>query len=121
MGIATVEVIGLLGGGISVCSTVPQLYKCVRTGDTSALSWSMIVLFLISCVFTLVYGIILNHLAIYTTVSLTMAEYVCLAATKLYYEVYRHRPSLTLAEITHKTPNDNIEVCEITTLVCEEG
>lgn len=59
-----VEIFGMLGGGLTTISFIPQVVKTWKTRSTRDLSMGMFLLFTLGLVFWLVYGIYMNALPI---------------------------------------------------------
>ena len=59
-----VEIFGMLGGGLTTISFIPQVVKTWKTRSTRDLSMGMFLLFTLGLVFWLIYGIYMNALPI---------------------------------------------------------
>lgn len=57
LGLPLVEIIGLVAGFLSVCSTVPQSLKILKDKKTEAISTKMFVMLMMSYILWLVYGL----------------------------------------------------------------
>lgn len=55
-----VEIIGFIAAILSVICFIPQAFRVIKTKDTNALSFWMYLLSLLSVIFWLIYGIMLN-------------------------------------------------------------
>lgn len=53
-----VEYIGYLAAVLTIICLIPQVYKTVRTRDTSGLSWQMYALFMFVSILWYIYGYI---------------------------------------------------------------
>ena len=98
-----IELIGFIGGSIAAASNVPQIWKCLQTGNTSSISWSMIFIFIIGAVFSLIYGVLIEKIAIIATVSISIFEFLVLLSIKWYYEIYmKNTISHTFVKLDNK-------------------
>jgi len=59
-----VEIVGYIAAILSVICFIPQAIKIIVTKDTNALSFWMYFLFLLSVIFWLIYGLMLNSFPI---------------------------------------------------------
>jgi uncharacterized protein with PQ loop repeat len=81
------ELIGLLGGFISISAAIPQIYKCVLTQSTKDLSYvTNAVSYVGSCV-SMYYGVSIGHAAIVACSVYSILVNTTLLSTKLYFEV----------------------------------
>ena len=64
LGLPLVEIIGFIAGFLSVCSTVPQSLKILKSKETEAISTKMFVMLLTSYVLWLVYGLMSGAISI---------------------------------------------------------
>ena len=70
------EYAGLLGGIITTCGGVPQIYKIVKSKSAKDLSWGMLSMWFVGISLSFSYGVYTNQFAIYvpTTISFTMTN-----------------------------------------------
>jgi uncharacterized protein with PQ loop repeat len=85
------EWIGLVGGTISASSGVPQIIKTVRSKSTESFSWGLLVMTVIGCSISVVYGFLVQHPAIYITSIIALVTYKPILWMKIYYEIYLPR------------------------------
>lgn len=81
------ELIGLLGGFISISAALPQIYKCVLTQNTKDLSYVTNVVSYVGSSMGVYYGFAIGHMTIVACNSYSILVNTCLLSTKLYFEV----------------------------------
>jgi uncharacterized protein with PQ loop repeat len=81
-----IELVGLLGGFISISAAIPQIYKCVITRSTRDLSYvTNAVSYIGSCI-SMYYGISIGHEAIVACSAYAILVNTTLLSTKFYFE-----------------------------------
>jgi len=80
-----IEIVGLLAGLITTISSLPQLFKIVRTKKTRDISLGMFVLYFCGLVLWLAYGLLLGALPIILANLASMAIVAAILALKLKY------------------------------------
>jgi uncharacterized protein with PQ loop repeat len=80
------EVVGFVGGAISVSSGVPQIIKCIKTGQTKDLSYVTNFVSYIGSSVSMFYGFSIQHKAIVLINIYSMIVNSTLLGTKLYIE-----------------------------------
>ncbi len=83
------EAVGFVGGAISVSAGVPQILKCIRTGQTKDLSYITNVVSYIGSSVSIFYGVSIQHKAIVLINVYSMIVNSVLLGTKLYFEKSR--------------------------------
>jgi MtN3 and saliva related transmembrane protein len=83
---ASIESIGILSGLIGCLSIIPQIYKSYTSGSSQDLSTSTFILLYIAYTLAVIYGICINHIAVYLSDSVALILYVILHSTKIYNE-----------------------------------
>jgi MtN3 and saliva related transmembrane protein len=79
----SVELIGFASGMIGSLSILPQIYKSWVSGSSNDLSTNTIVLMYIALILAVIYGIMINHSAIYITNIFSCILYVILHGIKI--------------------------------------
>ncbi|WP_203229461.1 SemiSWEET family sugar transporter [Aureibaculum marinum] len=69
--INSIEIVGLVAGGLTTASFVPQVYKTYKSKSTDSLSLTMLIVFFIGIILWLIYGIYVNSIAMMLTNSIT--------------------------------------------------
>jgi MtN3 and saliva related transmembrane protein len=69
---STLEIIGFIAASLSVICLIPQAVKIIKTRDTEAISIWMYILFFLSIIFWLIYGVMLNNVPIIMKNTLAM-------------------------------------------------
>ncbi|RPD94618.1 hypothetical protein EGM88_11915 [Aureibaculum marinum] len=67
----SIEIVGLVAGGLTTASFVPQVYKTYKSKSTDSLSLTMLIVFFIGIILWLIYGIYVNSIAMMLTNSIT--------------------------------------------------
>ena len=80
------EVIGFVGGAISVSAGVPQIIKCIQTQKTKDLSYVTNCVSYIGSGISVYYGISITHKAIIFINIYSMIVNSILLITKIYFE-----------------------------------
>lgn len=80
------EVVGFLGGATSVSAGLPQLLKCIKSGNTRDLSYATNVVSYIGSSISMYYGISIGHEAIVLITVYSMIMNTLLLGAKLYFE-----------------------------------
>jgi MtN3 and saliva related transmembrane protein len=80
------EIIGLVAAIITTAAFLPQVFKTYKTKDTSGLSLSMYLSFLIGVILWLIYGVHLESLPMILANSVTVVSTLYLVAMKLKYK-----------------------------------
>jgi len=88
---ASYEWVGLVGGTISSLSGIPQIIKTLRSKSTESFSWGLLVMTIIGCSISVVYGFLVQHSAIYITSIIALITYKPILWMKVYYEIYLPR------------------------------
>lgn len=81
------EVLGFIGGTISVSAGVPQIIKCIRTGQTKDLSYFTNVISYIGSMISIYYGSSIKHDAIIFINVYSLVINSILFCIKVHYEV----------------------------------
>ena len=63
--IASIEILGLIAGGLTTASFVPQVYKTYKSKSADSLSLTMYTVFFVGIILWLIYGIYVNSIAMY--------------------------------------------------------
>jgi uncharacterized protein with PQ loop repeat len=77
------EALGLVSGAISVISVVPQIHRNFVTRSSKDISTTMIVLTYISMSLGILYGVLIQHAAVYISDSAILSLYVALHLVKM--------------------------------------
>lgn len=62
--IPAVEILGLVAGAFTAFTSLPQTYKIIKSKDAQSVSLLTFVMFHISCILWLIYGIIMASISI---------------------------------------------------------
>lgn len=81
------QVVGLIGGFISISAALPQVYKCILTGRTKDLTYATNVVSYIGSSMGVYYGFAIGHSTIVACNLYSILVNTCLLSTKLYFEV----------------------------------
>lgn len=81
------ELVGLVGGFISISAALPQIYKCVLTQNTKDLSYATNAVSYIGSSMGIYYGFAIGHITIVACNMYALFVNTCLLGTKLYFEV----------------------------------
>ncbi|MET2986171.1 SemiSWEET family sugar transporter [Aureibaculum conchae] len=84
--VASIEILGLLAGGLTTAAFVPQVYKTYKSKSADSLSLTMFMVFFVGIILWLIYGIYVNSLAMMVTNSITAALSLLLIYFKLTYK-----------------------------------
>ncbi len=85
MNIDYIEVIGLIAAFLTTAAFLPQVYKTWKTKDVSSLSLPMLSIFFGGVVMWLIYGFLINSLAIILANAVTIISSFLLVYFKLKY------------------------------------
>lgn len=80
------EVIGFVGGAISVSAGIPQIFKCIQSGKTKDLSYVTNFVSYIGSSISVYYGVSIEHKAIVLINVYSMIVNSILLSTKVYFE-----------------------------------
>ena len=80
------EVLGFVGGAISVSAGIPQIIKCIRTQQTKDLSYVTNFVSYIGSSVSIYYGFSITHKAIILINIYSMIVNSVLLCTKIYFE-----------------------------------
>lgn len=83
------EVLGLIGGITGISAALPQIYKCIRTGQTKDLSYATNAVSYVGSSMSMYYGVCIRHKAIVLCNVYALVVNSVLLLTKLYFEVSR--------------------------------
>lgn len=100
-----VEIIGFIGGSISVSSGLPQIFKCIKTGKTRDLSYATNMVSYVGSMISMYYGIRINHSAIIFINIYSMIINSILLSTKIYFEKIKQQ---TYQEVLDKDIPDMV-------------
>lgn len=81
------EVVGFVGGITSISAAIPQIFKCVTSGQTKDLSYATNMVSYIGSSISVYYGVEIGHKAIILCNVYSMIINTILLGTKLYFEV----------------------------------
>ena len=84
--IASIEILGLLAGGLTTASFVPQVYKTYKSKSADSLSLTMYTVFFVGIILWLIYGIYVNSIAMMVTNSITAVLSLLLIYFKLRFK-----------------------------------
>ena len=84
--IASIEILGLLAGGLTTAAFVPQVYKTYKSKSADSLSLTMFLVFFVGIILWLIYGIYVNSLAMIVTNSITAGLSLLLIYFKLTFK-----------------------------------
>jgi MtN3 and saliva related transmembrane protein len=85
MNIDYIEAIGLMAAVLTTAAFLPQVYKTWKTKDVSSLSLPMLSIFFIGVVLWLIYGLLIESLAIILANAITIISAFLLVYFKLKY------------------------------------
>ena len=77
------EIIGYVGGVLLAITSIPQIYRTFKTQKTDDISIYFIFLQIITCIFFLVYGILINANPIMAANSILLFELLLLLFAKI--------------------------------------
>ena len=84
--IASIEILGLLAGGLTTAAFVPQVYKTYKSKSADSLSLTMFLVFFVGIILWLSYGIFVNSIAMMVTNSITAVLSLMLIYFKLRFK-----------------------------------
>ena len=96
------EVLGFIGGAISVSAGVPQIIKCIRTGKTKDLSYVTNAVSYVGSTISIFYGASIKHDAIIFINIYSLVVNSILLCIKIYFE--HEVQQRTYENITDTTP-----------------
>jgi MtN3 and saliva related transmembrane protein len=102
------ELIGLLGGFISISAALPQIYKCVLTQNTKDLSYVTNAVSYVGSSMGVYYGFSIGHMTIVACNTYAILVNTCLLSTKLYFEVVCTGSYYTQLEIQNKNHGEPV-------------
>ena len=103
----TITTIGYIGAVLLDITLLPQLYKTFKSKQTRDISIYFMFLQIVTCIFFLIYGILLNEIPIMMANSILMLELLVLLYAKIRYSYFITENSIT--EPTEPTePTENI-------------
>ncbi len=85
MNIDYIEVIGLIAAFLTTAAFLPQVYKTWKTKDVSSLSLPMLTMFFVGVIMWLIYGFLIESLAIILANAITLISLFLLVYFKLKY------------------------------------
>lgn len=77
-------VLSWIGTTLTSITLIPQGYKVIKTKDTQAISLIMFLIFIVSAIVWVLYGIFINQAAIIVTNSLVLIFSLLITSFKLY-------------------------------------
>jgi len=80
-----IEVIGLIAAFLTTAAFLPQVYKTWKTKDASSLSLPMFSMFFVGVVMWLIYGFLIDSLAIILANAITIVSSFLLVYFKIKY------------------------------------
>ncbi len=80
-----IEVIGLIAAFLTTAAFLPQVYKTWKTKDVSSLSLPMLTMFFVGVIMWLIYGFLIESLAIILANAITLISLFLLVYFKLKY------------------------------------
>ena len=93
------DIIGYIGCFLLISSITPQIYKCIKTKCAEDLSSLYILFQIITCIFCLSYGIILNALPLIISNSVVFFELLFLLYASIYYIKKSTKPHLQISYV----------------------
>ena len=97
----SITLIGILAGALTSCSFIPQAYLVIKTKSTEGISIPMYSLFTIGVFIWIVYGFLLNDLAIILTNIVTFVPAVIILTLTVKFQLQKKR-MLSSAETEKK-------------------
>lgn len=82
----SIETIGIIGGILSSCGGIPQIYKILQTKQTKDLSWLMLSMWNTGLMMSLIYGIKIDKFPIYLNCTISLISSLTITSLKIYYE-----------------------------------
>lgn len=92
------EVVGFVGGVTSISAALPQIFKCVTSGQTKDLSYATNVVSYIGSSISVYYGVEIGHKAIVLCNVYALVVNTVLLGTKLYFERCTNKGHVRLVE-----------------------
>jgi len=89
MSIDYISIIGIVGGIITSAAGIPQIIKMIKSGQTNDLSWTMINMWNIGLIISLIYGIEIRKIPVILNITLSIIFTNIIASLKFYNEIYR--------------------------------
>jgi len=80
-----IEIIGLIAAALTTTAFLPQVYKTWKTKDVSSLSLPMFIIFFIGIALWLVYGVLMESIAMILANSITLLSSFLLLYFKITY------------------------------------
>ena len=80
-----IEIIGLIAAFLTTASFLPQVYKTWKSKDVSSLSLPMLSMFFVGVIMWLIYGFLIESLAIILANAITVISLFLLVYFKLKY------------------------------------
>jgi uncharacterized protein with PQ loop repeat len=104
------ELVGFLGGMISISASLPQIYKCVHSGHTKDLSYATNIVAYMGSSMGVCYGILIKHDAIVACNMYSILVNTTLLCTKLYFEVLctRSKDFLLIEQQSTENGDDSV-------------
>ena len=99
----TITTIGYIGAVLLDITLIPQLYKTFKSKQTRDISIYFMFLQIITCIFFLIYGILLNEAPIMMANSILMLELLVLLYAKILYSYCITEQNRTETLETNKT------------------
>ena len=84
-----IEIIGLIAAFLTTAAFLPQVYKTWKTKDVSSLSLPMLTMFFVGVIMWLIYGLLIESLAIILANAITLISLFLLVYFKLKYSKNR--------------------------------
>ena len=81
-----VDVIGYIGGGLTACIMIPQVYKAYKTKKTRHISKSFLIIQLFATIFNAIYALLENLLPLIVTLPLIGLQSVLIIIAKCLYD-----------------------------------
>lgn len=81
------ETLGFIGGAISVSAGVPQIIKCIKTGQTKDLTYFTNAISYVGSMISIYYGASIKHTAIICINVYSLVVNTILFCVKVHYEV----------------------------------
>jgi MtN3 and saliva related transmembrane protein len=81
-----IDILGLVGGGFTTCSMIPQLIQIIKTKSTKDISLGMFLMTVTGLAFWLCYGILTKALPIMISNSLSLIMSITIVFYKFKYK-----------------------------------
>ena len=104
----TINTIGYVGAVLLDITLLPQLYKTFKSKQTRDISIYFMFLQIITCIFFLIYGILLNEVPIMMANSILMCELLLLLYAKIIYSYCRTEQSITSNNVIENSKSVDI-------------